>query len=575
MTSSSRLRDPRMRSWLLVLVAAAYGALHIAAVFTESVNWDEFALLYRAEKAARVGVIDGGGRPGLGVVALIPFVDGCTSTTTVVHMTRLVWAAVTLSLLAGVFFFVLRATRRTPHRWQAAVLATALIALVPVFMRWSLQVRTDQPAVAACLWAGVALLASRERTRMALVAGASIGTGYLFSQKAIYVTALIVLIAAGDVFVDRELSWRRELRRAVLVVAGAALALGTYAVVVRGLFEPPAPVSIERGLDLFRWYRDIIGFRVYAGMFETLLPHLLLLGLLMFALARASRTRAEHLRPLIVAMLVVLLGLAVGAFHAAAFPYFWFTLGLFPAVAVGIAWPGILELVPRLSRVLGALAVAWLLYFAVPYRLETLQDTQQVQVSSMRFMDALDPSLRGFHPDGGLVCRRDPSPLPVFLRETVVRWFSGPDADQNTAKLLAEFRSRPVAFLVQTHRVSQFPPVVRAFWQDHYVPYVGPVAIAGRRVHGVMGSVHALEVIVPGTYRWQPINDGPARISIHGRVIDRGQTFELPLGPASIRLLDAVDGLVAIDVGSPPRPSHERFYHRLPLAEITGARRRW
>lgn len=570
--SSRRTFDPRLA---LVLIALAYGVLHVAAVFTEGANWDEYALIARASRTARTGVLDGGGRPGLVVLLLVPFADGCASTTDVLLTTRLLWVGFTFGMLAGVFVLLRSAARGAPRALYAAAIGTATLALVPVFMRWSLQVRTDQPAVMLAVWGGVALVARRRRVAFAAIAGALCATGYLCSQKAIYVTALVLVVAAGVDHMDRALAWRGVLVRACAFAAGVLVALGVYHLVVPLFFVPHTAVTFERGLAIFRWYRQIVGFRVYQSMLPTLIPQLVLFGVVTLALARASRTKSAALRPLGLAMIVVLLGSAIGWFHAAAFPYFWITLGVFAAVGIGVGWSPARELVPVGARAAGVVACAMLAAVALPYRFETLEDTQRVQRESLSFVEGLAPALRGFHPDGALICRRDPDPFPVFLRDRVQLQFFKHDGERNTADFLAEFRARPISFIVRTHRLAQFPSAVQSFWRDHYVPYRGTVEVAGTRLAGEAGSRQSFDVVVPGVYRWLPSGAGPARVSIGGRLLDREETVELGVGEVSTELVDATSGILALDVGVAPDPATVPYYDMMPLLEIGGARRRW
>ncbi len=565
------LRDPRVRWCALGVVAAIYVVAHVAAVFTENINWDEFALLWRAEKAVRTGVVDGGGRPGLAVLALYGFVDGCTDTSRMVSSARVVWSFCTFGVLAGVFVLVWRATRDSSHRWLAAALATASIALVPVFMRWSLQIRTDQPAVAAALWAGVALLATKRREPWAVVAGALVGVGYLFSQKAIYVAGLVGIVAIADAWAHGSLAWR-DLRRVAFAGIGAIAIIGLYAVLVRTVFTSPrGGVSVGAGFDLFAWYRQIVGYRVYAGMAKTLVPLVLLVGLVLLALARASRLRDRHLRSSIAAGIVLVAGTAVAWFHAAAFPYFWITLGLFPAIAIGLAWPAARTYFPRMSLVVAGLAVALFAWRAIPYRLETLHDTRAVQNESMGFVDGLSPAWRGFHPDGGLVCRRDPSPFPMYLRENVARTFGGPNAGANTTAFVAEFRARPVAYIVRTHRLESFPLEVRTFWVEHYVPYRGAVELAGQRVHASGEGTRTIDIVIAGTYRWV----STSAVTVDDRPLAAGTSIALSTGSHVARWSTAIDGVLVLAVDAAMQPSSEPYYHPVPLMEITGMRRRW
>ncbi len=567
------LRWPRLLAVAWIVLGVAYAVSHIAAIWTESVNWDEFILLYRAEKAARTGVLDSGGRPGLVVVLLAPFVDGCSSAMSTVQAMRIVWAFITLALFAGVFELARRAAWSAPRPWEAAALGTTAFALVPVVLRWSVQVRTDQLAICLALWGGVAALASHRRASWAVLAGVLVGTGYLCSQKALYVAGLTGFVVVADHWRRGDWVFRREVLRIALAITGAVVAVVAYRAIVPMLYTAPTPVGLERGLDLFRWYRSFFGYRVYAGLLPTLWPQILMLGLVVLALARASRVRGAALRTVGVAVVCALLGLGVGAFHAGAFPYFVITLGVFLAVSVAIAWGPVLELVPRTGPRIALVAVSWMLLHAVPYRHETLIDTQRVQRETLADAEALPATWRGFHPEGALVCRPDPSPLPFFVSESLAVRFQGPRAAEETARLLDEMRDRPVAFLVRTHRLTAFPLPLVKFWNSHFVHYRGQLSLAGTKVEGPPGFQQVVDFHVAGRYRWW--SDG-AVLSVDGKPLRPGEAIDLPAGVHTLLLAQGGGGSLMLATDRPPTPAGTgSFYDGMALPEISGSRRDW
>src|SRR5690606_8315339 len=115
---------------------------------------------------------------------------------------------------------------------------------------------------------------------LAGLTGMLAGVGYLGSQKVIYVLALSGLLALAQLYVSRQWSRPRELRRAAALIAG----LGVAALVHRygmALWYAPQPTgALQEKLDLFAWYRQVIGFRVYRAMLPQLAPHIVL-GLLL------------------------------------------------------------------------------------------------------------------------------------------------------------------------------------------------------------------------------------------------------------------------------------------------------
>lgn len=557
----------------LALLALAYVIAQFAAILRDSINWDELVLLSRAEVTLRTNVLQGGGRPGLGVAALVPFVDGCDSAMHVARTTRVVWIVITTALLLGVFELTRRMARRSPDAWHAAALATALLALVPLFLRWSLQVRTDQPAVAFALWASIALLASRERRWLGIVAGVFLGLGFLFSQKAVYIGALGGVLALGDLYIDRGWSWRRELARLVGFGLGAALALGAYKVGVMYAFTNAREYGLDEGLDLLKWYRAMLRYRIYGNMVTSILPHLALGALVVAAALRAMRADTAQRRPLTVSLVVILLGVGVARFHAASFPYFWITLGVFPAVAIGIGWAGIRELLPRAAIPITAAAWISLVVLGVRYRGETLEDTQQLQVESFAFAEQGVPAAaHGFQADGGLFCRRDGVQLPVFLGQNIAQRFGGADGPAHIEDFVAEHRRRPVLFLVWSPRFGNFPAEIQRFWREHYVPYRGVVHVAGTKVAGARGAAQVFEVLAPGRYRWW----GSGQIAIAGRALGDGEEIELAAGENRAEIQSArADGILAWATASPPHPSNASLFDDRSLGEILGVRDRW
>ena len=155
----------------LALLAATLLLLQILAVRTETVNWDEFGHLFRAHETLRTGRLHAGGRPGLASIVAIPTVRGCTDAVSAVRRARYVWLLFTALLVAGTWTLLRRFCRRNASPALAASLGTGLLVFVPVFLRWSLQVRADQPALAASVWSGVVLLGKRRRWEHAFAAG--------------------------------------------------------------------------------------------------------------------------------------------------------------------------------------------------------------------------------------------------------------------------------------------------------------------------------------------------------------------------------------------------------------------
>jgi hypothetical protein len=551
-------------------------ALHATAVFTVAINWDEFALLEAADVTAETGALQAGGRPGLAVILLLPFVEGCDDEIQVIRGARLLWLGITFAFLAGLAALLAQIQRDPRRRWGDAVLGVALLACVPAFLEWSIQVRSDQIALAGGAWGGAALLASRRRPALALASGLLFGIGYLSSQKLLYAGALAAVLALGQLGLARELRPRRESARALLCLAGFGLVFLVFRVAVANQFQIPEihtsqqvmpSAYVRRGLSVFEFYRQTIGYSQYRAMLPSLLPHFLLLGCLMAASVEAVRKRSALLGSLALAWAVLLLGAAVAWFHAAAFFYFWMTLGLFPAVAFAAAREPIAQLLrpagARAARIAGA---GWWLLLVVPaltHMILMLHDTQSVQRETLAFVHRNFGSAdAGFHPESGLFCRRGPQPIPTHFSETIYSRFAGAARERNSAQMMSTFRGQPIAFIVQSFRLNQFPIELRRFWAENYQPYRASVFVAGRRLEGAKGGRSEFGLFVPGAYRWLPFS-GPQPVRIDGRLLAAGEVARFEPGDYTAEFVEDVPGgMLVLALQDPPGPAPQEFYKR-------------
>jgi hypothetical protein len=578
----------RFDAWLgrgLALLLVALLALHAAAIATESFHWDEFALFARVRASVDGDRLHGGGRPGLAVLLLMPLVEGCRDEIATLLAARGAWTAVTALFVLGWFVLLRQACRRSGRPATGAALGVALLVLVPVFLRWSLQVRTDPPALACAAWAGVALLASRRRPALAAAAGALFGAGFLITQKVAYVAALVLLLGLADLTAERidRRAVRGLLLRAAGCAAGAgAVALAYRAVVARALVAPPL-LDVAGGLRIFDFYRTFVGYDAYLKMLPTLAPHLGWIGLLVAATAAALAGRIAARREVVLAWAILALGAAVCVFHRGRFPYFWMTLGLFPATAAAVAVEPVAELLGDRRRLRAVVALS-LLVLAIPgtrAAAALLADTQAIQRESLAFVDRSFPrATHGFQADGALFCRADPEPLPVFLGAEIYRRFGGPDARRETDLLLARLRERPVDFIVRSEHLLWLPPEILELWDRHYRLYRAAVMIPARELAGGEGAAVPFDLLVGGTYRWRAARKAAGvagtPVAIDGRPVADGEAIDLAAGPHRAELRStsaasagapdaaatpgAVRGVLVLAVADRPAPSAEPFY---------------
>lgn len=540
-------------------------------------NWDEFGLLAKAHEALRTGRVAGGGRPGLATLAAIPAVRGCADSVEAVRNARYEWIGFTLLMLGGAWFLLKTACRRAASPALCANIGLSLLALVPVFQRWSLQVRADQPALAASLWAGVLLLDPKRRLSRALVAGTLFGIGYLCSQKAVYAGLLLAVLAVGDLFADGSWAPSREGKRALCFAGGASASVALYRLGASAFFVLPPTNDFRTLTSAFAGYRSTIGFNAYVAMLPTLVPHAVLVALLAWATWRQRGIATPEGRVLLLSWAVLAAGVAVGLFHAAAFPYFWMTLGLFPAVALALGFDATLAMIGRPARralFVAAVALA-LLVPTLRAAVLLLDDAQESQRLALAFVRRnFPPTDRGFHPESALFCREEPAPFPTYFSQDIAWEFYGPGSAPRIAAFLHEFRVRPVAFLVGSFRLDQFPQEVRSFWAERYVPYRDNVFVPGREVGGSAGGLIPFEALVTGPYRWLPASaEGASCVSVDARSLAAGEAVMLHSGEHQISLTCAARGWLTLALrdapgGDDPRP----FYGMAMMRENSGFR---
>jgi hypothetical protein len=532
-TASSRKSHAAWQTGALALLLAIYAATRIAAVFSVAANWDEFALLDRAAATAESGVLEGGGRPGLATLILVPFVEDCGDEIAALRAARLLWAGVTLCFLLGLATLLGRSCAASTQRRHDVWLGVALLAFVPAFLEWSVQVRSDQLALACGVWGAVALLASKRRVAWALVAGAIFATGFLATQKLVYVGALAVLLAVAELLRERDFQARRELLRATAVACVFVAVVAAFQVLTTATFEVPeseraltslsTPTKIAAQMSEFDYYRNTIGYGQYLQILPTLVPHAVLLAGLIAATFAWARLRREAAVPLVVAWAVLALGLAIGAFHASAFAYFYMTLGLFPAVALAIAAPALRSAVPAERQQLVRIATigvwAVLAIQGVARMAELTLDTQAVQRESLAFVHRnFDDDAIGFHPERAPFCRSEDAPLKQYFSQTIYRHFGGEHREHHSRQLL------------------------------------------GRKLAGAAGDRSEIELIVPGRYRWLPIGE-PRSVRVGETLMRAGQIADFGAGPLQVSFVEDVPaGMLVLALDEPPAIAPLAFY---------------
>jgi hypothetical protein len=558
------------RNLLLLAGLLALLGLRWLAIQRAPFNWDEWALYDSVARSLRDGVLRSGGRPGLTQLLVTPLVDGCRDEVFVARAARLLWLPITLAYLAGLFALLFEWLRERPHRVHDACLGVALLGALPVFLEWSLQVRTDQLALVGAVWGGVALLRSQRRPGLALLAGLAFGLGWISSQKLAYAAALAGVLALGRLHLTRDFAPSREAWRAALTLAGFGTVLLCFRSLLMVWFTLPETHAARQVLgsaqlasaqqSVFPFYRHTIGYSQYVPILPTLAPHAVLLGGLLAASLSARRRGTPDGRGVVV-LGVLALGVAVALFHAAAFSYFWMTLGLFPAVAgaiaAGVARDRWLAGHPRRLRV--AAVVLWTA-IALPALLasaDLLRDRQAVQRHSIAFVHRnFSDRQPGFQPEGALFCVA-PQGLGIWFSQRIYKTFESDAAEAHEREVERYFRNTPVHYMVGSFRLNQFPLPLRRFFAEHYQPYRDSVFVAGQRLEGE--ESRDFELLVEGPYRWLPF-DGASGAEIDGRRLAPGGIAVLAAGAHAGRALGDGAGMLVLSLSEPPGPAPLAFY---------------
>jgi len=570
-TTPSTTQNTTTDGWPTRLFAwstAAWSCLHVASIFTENINWDEFALLSRVERMVATGALQGAGRPGAIEIVLAPFVRGCEDSVTALREARLLTAVATFLAIFGLYVLARRARSDRERPSQGAWLAVALLIFALPFQRWSLQVRTDPFGIAWGIWGAVAWLGAPRRHRNAGIAGVLFGLGFLFTQKVLYVAVLGGCLRVAHEYRNPQPKLRRLLAEAALCGGALLAVIVAYRLLVPLFFKPPAQLRFSRALEIFASYRETFGLALYRGMLAALVPHLLLIAALIAATVLALRERKPrgHL-----ASSWSLLGLAVvvAAFHTGMFPYFWMTLGLFPALALGCSAEEIARVAP--PRVRRVAIGAWTACLVVPtavYAVQLLDDTQRIQRDALGFIaHEIGPDRHGIQLEGALACRRDPDPFQVYFRHHIEQGFYGPNANKIPA-FVERLRNKPVYFLIQSHMIGFFPEPIRRFWEENYQLYFGPVYVVGRTLPDA-GTL-TYDVFAPGKYRWQALDQARrSQLQVDSLTLHDHETIVLTRGPHTLRAIGGAGRLV-LSVNVDPSWVSDSFYTGAAIREIIG-----
>lgn len=141
--------------------------------------------------------------------------------------------------------------------------------------------------------------------------------------------------------------------------------------------------------------------------------------------------------------------------------------------------------------------------------------------------------------------------------------FQGEAGQTEVERMLGEFRSRPVQYMIDPREHEPYPLPLRDFWATRYVLYRGHVRIPGRELRGEPGREDELEIIVPGEYRWWSDEATRRPLVVGADTVRPGGVVTLrQRGVVRLTLPEGGGGIFALSVTDPPAPDTTPFYRR-------------
>jgi hypothetical protein len=319
------------------------------------------------------------------------------------------------------------------------------------------------------------------------------------------------------------------------------------------------------------WVREQLGFRAYESQAPRILVHWLLLATLVAATAKAVLSRYRDSLPELATSWGLLgLGAIVTVLHGSSFGYFLMTVGLFPAIALGLMASRITATSPRIRNgVVAALAVL-LFLGAMPETLQMLHGSQADQRATMEFVRTSElANYRGYQVEGALACAADPDPMPVMFSQQISRRLK--NSPEAIGEFIAEFRLRPIAYIVESYRMNQFPEAIREFWRDHYLRHSGSLFVAGATI-GTEPGLRQVEILAGGEYRWTPrALDRTRALKVGGTTIEAHSTATLAPGRYLAETVPAGGaGVLVLAVPHWPGSDFAPFYDERQMRRLGG-----
>jgi hypothetical protein len=154
----------------------------------------------------------------------------------------------------------------------------------------------------------------------------------------------------------------------------------------------------------------------------------------------------------------------------------------------------------------------------------------------------------------------------MFAPQIMQRKLRGPNAFD---EFIEEFRRRPIAYIVESYRMKQFPANVRQFWDEHYVPYAAALQVAGFRV-SKRDEALTIDVIVGGAYRWVTgRHGGDGAIRVGTALVQPGETLWLDAGKHTVsKAAPTTSGSLVLAISAAPMGEAFPFYDPRQVRQI-------
>ena len=528
---------------------ALVAAVQITLLFTLEINWDEFLNL---------SMVYDHRRGQLEEILQTAFIHlfGWVSTVSVNEVNQIVAARGLIFLFALATSFAIWASAKALSDDLGALLALLSYWCFSYVMQHGIALRTDVLAAAPLMIALYCALVRAHRAPVMIFAGAMIGFGGALTIKAIFLVPAFCLILCIQLYAHYSV-WRII---GQLLWAGLA-AIATFAIILAlhaGTFPEMADsvAFLQRTMGVTLWPDNRLVFLKYA--FAALgrnLAFFIVLAMTITTILRGLIQR-EHEKPLLIAA-SLLTPLLVPLVYRDFYPYIYVLILPPVVVAMTVGWQTIRRFPSREKTVLA------ILFFTV-WGINAVYSLLQSNLHQRQVLNVIHNT---FPPDSAYIDARS---MVASFRKSGIFMSNWGMADYLGAgkpvfhdsltedKPVFLLRNSDYFSVLDTHDTEKnrggynLLPTDAQVLRDHYVPFWGPVWIAGMDVSPTQSSIR---IFVKGTY----INQGPGLFALEGQTISAGQTIYLDEGVYNVATVTDLRLSLHYPVPQQAPPKREMF----------------